>query len=182
MITKDDIKDEYFEWMCDLVFCNGRKKSYRKLLTQFHLTDFSYSLPMDGNRAEDGIDFRYRYGYDKGIDQAIIATYLDDRPCSLLEMMTALANRCEETIMGNGELGNRTAVWFLLMLKNLHLDGMTDNRFDKTYVINRIKEFLNRDYQSNGDGGLFIVENQRDLRDVDIWLQMGWYMTSIMKN
>lgn len=36
-----------------------------KLLRHLHNIDFQYMLPMDGNRAEDGIDLRYRFGYEK---------------------------------------------------------------------------------------------------------------------
>ncbi|WP_243133445.1 hypothetical protein [[Ruminococcus] torques] len=58
----------YFNWMCQLVF-DGRyskKLSYRRLLKVLHKIEFTYSIPMDGNRAEDGIDLRYRFGYENG--------------------------------------------------------------------------------------------------------------------
>lgn len=66
-MTEIELNNEYFEWMCQLV-CNerySRRLSYQKLLRHLHNIDFQYMLPMDGNRAEDGIDLRYRFGYEK---------------------------------------------------------------------------------------------------------------------
>jgi len=77
----------------------SRRLSYQKLLRHLHNIDFQYMLPMDGNRAEDGIDLRYRFGYEKEYEGSTIASYLDNSPCSVLEMLIALAFRCEEHIM-----------------------------------------------------------------------------------
>lgn len=100
-MTEIELNNEYFEWMCQLV-CNerySRRLSYQKLLRHLHNIDFQYMLPMDGNRAEDGIDLRYRFGYEKEYEGPMIASYLDNRPCSVLEMLIALAFRCEEHML-----------------------------------------------------------------------------------
>jgi len=55
-------------------------------------------LPMDGNRAEDGIDLRYRFGYEKEYEGSTIASYLDNSPCSVLEMLIALAFRAKNIL------------------------------------------------------------------------------------
>jgi hypothetical protein len=44
--------------MYQLVVDNRYSKSYRKLFARLHDTEFTYTIPMDGNRAEDGIDLR----------------------------------------------------------------------------------------------------------------------------
>ena len=41
-------------------------KSYRRLFYKLHDTEFAYTIPMDGNRAEDGIELRYRFGREQG--------------------------------------------------------------------------------------------------------------------
>ena len=42
-----------------------------------------------------------------------------------------------------------------------------------------IKRFLDRDYEPNGKGGLFTIKNCRqDLRKVEIWYQLCWYLDS----
>lgn len=178
-MTKDELNNAYFEWMYQLV-CeerNSERLSYRKLLYLLHDTDFTYTIPMDSNRAEDGTDLRYRFGYENAYDGSMIATYLDDRLCSVLEMMVALAIRCEEHIMYDPDIGNRTGQWFWNMIDNLRLGNMDDGRFDKKYVKNVIQKFLNRAYKRNGEGGLFTVKHYRkDLRTVEIWYQMCWYL------
>ena len=58
---------------------------------------------------------------------------------------------------------------------------MDDTRFDRPYVNSVVKKFLKRDYEPNGQGGLFTIKKCRDdLRDVEIWYQMCWYLDSIV--
>lgn len=182
-MTKNELNHRYFEWMyqlvCDEKYTKGL--SYRKLLNRLHEIDFYYILDMDGNRYEDGIDLRYRFGYEHSYEEPMIATYLDDRSCSVLEMLVALAIRCEEHIMDDPRVGNRMAKWFWDMISNLGLDSIDDLNFDEELVDEIIEHFLNRDYESNGKGGLFTVNHRRqDLRSVEIWYQMCWYLDSIL--
>lgn len=177
-MTKDELNNAYFEWMCQLIYDGQAKRpSYRKLLCLLHSTDFTYTIPMDGNRAEDGIDLRYRFGYENKYRDSIVTAYLDDRPCTVLEMMVALAIRCEEHIMCDPDVGNRTGQWFWNMIDNLGLGNMNDAGFDKIYAKKVIQKFLNREYKRNGKGGLFTVKHCRqDMRSVEIWYQMCWYL------
>lgn len=182
-MTKSELNNEYFEWMYQLV-CNeqySRRLSYRKLLTHLHEIEFVYIIGMDGNRAEDGIDLRYRFGYERQYEGSLIDTYLDDCPCSILEMLTALAIRCEEHIMDDPDIGNRTGQWFWSMIDNLGLGAMNDAKFNKGYLDSIITKFLNREYKRNGEGGLFTVNNcKHDLRTAEIWYQMCWYLDNIL--
>lgn len=176
---------EYFDWICQLISDDEyfRRSSYQKLLKLLYDREFVFVLGIDGNRAEDGIDLRYRFGYERKYPGAEIAEYLDKRPCSILEMMAALAIRCEEQIMEDPDVGNRTGLWFWNMVINLGLDNMTDTRFDKEYVDKTIDCFLKRKYNRNGRGGLFTVHNNEyDMRSAEIWYQMCWYLDEILQN
>lgn len=180
MKRKDEIANRYFEWMFDLV-CKDRYAnsiSFRKLLMQLHNTEFTYCLRNDKNRAEDGISLRYRFAYENPeFDDA--EAYLDG-PCSILEMMLALSIRCEESIMDNPTIGDRTAQWFWGMITNLGLGAMYDTNYDRRVVDAILTRFLDRQYEPNGKGGLFTIRNRnRDLRDVEIWYQLNWYLDSI---
>lgn len=180
-MTQDTLINEYFEWMYQLVCENRytRRRSYRKLLMKLHDTEFIYTIGMDGNRAADGINLRYRFGRECGYIDPMIAAYLDTRNCSVLEMMVALAIRCEG-IMGDLDIGDQTAKWFWIMIDNLGLRDSNDGRFNRKYVDETIDIFLNRGYKRNGEGGLFCIDHcPRDLRSVEIWYQMCWYMDSI---
>lgn len=178
-MIRDELNLEYLDWMYQIV-CNdeyAKNLTHRKLFSYLYDTEFTYTIPMDGNRAEDGIELRYQFGHECGYHGSIIASCIDNRPCSVLEMMIALALRCETHIMDDPDCGNRVGQWFWSMIVNLGLGGMTDERFDESYVDDRVYIFLNRKYDRNGRGGLFTVEDPpNDMRRTDIWYQMCWYL------
>lgn len=131
----------------------------------------------DENRAEDGIALRRRFACFLGYDD--LSDYLDG-PCSILEMMAALAIRCEENIMDDTSFGDRTGQWFWGMISSLRLGAMDDDHFNKAYVRAVVERFLDRNYEPNGRGGLFTIRNcDYDLRDAEIWHQLCWYLDSI---
>ena len=177
---RDQIINDYFEWLWNFTKCRGHSQN-RKIITLLHNIEFRYSIPMDANREEDGIDLRYRFITEVGIPKNYqeVYGYLDG-PCSVLEMMIALAIRCEESIMDDPDIGDRTSEWFWLMMKNLGLDYMSDRKFDRDVAEEKISIFLDRKYKRNGEGGLFVVNGRRDLRKVEIWYQMCWYLDTIM--
>ncbi len=178
-MTQNEIRCDYFNWLSRLV-CENRfygSTTYNKLLTYLHNTEFRYSLPLDGNRAEDGMDLRWRWASENGL-RTVPRTL--DGPCSVLEMMIALVLRCEETIMDDPRWGNRTGQWFWNMVVNLGLGSMSDDRFDQDLVEQAIDRLLDRDYEPDGRGGLFRIRNcDRDVRTMEIWHQMCWYLDSI---
>lgn len=179
MTYEDRINDDYFEWLCYVIDVDrfSRHTSYRKLLAHLHNIEFTWFIPKDDNRADDGIQLRRRFGLVR--DDVTLASYIPG-PCSVLEMMVALAIRCEETIMDDALLGDRTGQWFWGMIHNLDLNCMTDNRFDRDYVDDCVARLLNREYDPDGRGGLFTVRNcPHDMRDVEIWCQLSWYLGSI---
>ena len=182
-MTRDELSNQYFDWMYQLVCDNrySKKTSYRNLLSYLHDRQFNYIIGMDGNRAADGVDLRYRFAYEHRYSNSMIATYLDDRPCSILEMMIALSIRCEEHIMEDSDIGDRTGQWFWNMIVSLGLGSMTDSRFNRFRVDEVIDRFLNRDYKRNGEGGLFTIEHcAKDMRTVEIWYQMCMYLQTII--
>lgn len=176
---ENNVTIDYFDWMYNLVCRNRYSKniSFKKVFSYLNDTKFTYSIKMDLNRAKDGTELRRRYA-----NEFKIANIYDRicGPCSVLEMMIALAIRCEETIMDDENFGDRTDQWFWEMMKNLGLGHMDDDEFDEEYVSDVITRFLNRDYEPDGRGGLFFVRNcDIDLRDVEIWIQMLWYLDNI---
>ena len=162
--TLDIISNRYFDWLYSLMTCNRYSKaiSYKKLFTQLH-----------------SIEFRFAITEMRDVPEDIVLDVLDG-PCSVLEMMIALAIRCEEGFMDDSRFGDRTAQWFWRMISNLGLSGMRDNNFDKGKVDYAIERFLDHKYEPDGTGGLFIVRNcDRDLRKVEIWYQLCYYLNEI---
>lgn len=169
------MRKRYFEWICDLI---GDCDNYGRLLHFLFHTDFYYLMDMDGNRAEDGISLRYRYCQEMGIGGSEMDRLLNDRPCSMLEMMVALAKRCEDDIMTDSEIGNRTGLWFWDMISSLGLRGMVDIRFNRWKAEQIVDRFLEREYEPDGRGGLFYLPDfHRDLRNVEIWYQAMWFLS-----
>ena len=173
------VADAYFDWMYDLV-CHDRFSndiSYRKLLIYLHDTEFIYLMPIDANRADDGLNLRYRFAYNTRWRYADL--YLTG-PCSVLEMMVALAIRCEEDYMDDATIGDRTGQWFWSMITSLGLGHMDDARFDQRYANDVITTFIEREDDRDGKGGLFTVRRCRDdMRHIDIWHQMLRYLNTI---
>ena len=180
MTIKDKLNNEYFNWMCDIVCADRFAKdiSYRKLLMHLHNTWFRYSIKRDSDRADDGVSLRYRFALSRDYDDV---HYYITGPCSIFEMILALAIRCEENIMDDTAFGNRTGQWFWKMIVNLGLGAMTDERFDEYYVKERIGIFLDRKYDADGRGGLFEVWNtDYDFRKMSIWSQMMRYLDTMI--
>lgn len=173
-----DIRKRYFEWLQELI--GGDRfigdNSFSKLFKCLHDTEFVWIIPIDSNRAEDGIGLRGRFAHENNI------AHYDklDGPCSILEMMVALSIRCED-IMDDTKYGDRTGQWFWRMINSLGLSGMYDGHFDIDYVEDILDRFLDHEYEPDGHGGLFTVKYyDKDMRYVEIWTQMLWFLDDII--
>ena len=141
----------------------------------------------DKNRAKDGLGLRVDFCNLSGLnvnpghedrDANDILGHLDGT-CSVLEMMIALSRRCDQELMYDFDKGDRTYVWFWEMIDNLGLSGMSDGKFDPAKYDKIIDRFLNRTYDFDGQGGLFWIPGvKEDLRNVEIWYQLNWYLSS----
>lgn len=177
-MTQRTVVNAYFEWLCNKIDADGTKADFSRLLSHLHAVEFIYSIPRDANRADDGLGLRYRFSYETGLPEVFL-----EGPCSMLEMMVALVIRCEETIMDDPELGDRTGQWFWGMIVNLGLGYMDNARFDISYVDEVVERFLTRNYEPDGRGGLFTIKGcPYDLRREEIWYQLNWYLdTKVVK-
>lgn len=174
-----EIEKVYFDWMTSKVFKNEYDRdSYLDLLSQMHNVIFTYSIPMDENRYLDGVDLKKTFLWENNLDNSYLECLGNE--CSLLEMMVALSCRCETSIMSNPEYGNRTWMWFHIMLENMGLLDMTNEYYDRRYIAERISVLLERRYDYDGTGGLFKVPNtQYDMRRIEIWAQLNWFLDTI---
>lgn len=174
----EDYEDKYYGWLVDLI---STSRNQNTILHNHLLLNILYnrpfrvhpSVPMDKNRMYDGLELRERFIQETGHDRYRFKS--DD--CSILEMLIALAIRCEETIMGN-KVTNKTYKWFWTMIDNLTLYNCTDEGYIK-YILDNL---INRTYNKDGsNGGLFIVENPRKpMNKTEIWYQMGWYLNNTL--
>jgi len=164
--------DVYFGILCELVGLNEPIEScgYFELMYQLYRTPFYSLVPNDDNRALDGIRMRDKYGFP-----AV------DVDCNLLEMLVALAVRCDEDILYNPEYGDRSKDWFWMMITNLGLNKFRDRSFGEGWKYEDVEKvclkLLNREYNYDGVGGLLPLRYpKKDQRDVEIWYQLASYL------
>lgn len=181
---RSNLKTDYFEWMMRKVDAFRRNRpSYYRLLEELNNTEFEFIIDMDANRVEDGIDLRYRFAYENDIDYSFISELFYDDRCSILEMMVALAIDCEEHIMYDQEIGDRTPRWFWSMIDSLGLMDYDDAHYNERRVKEILSRFIKRKYKPNGEGGLFTLKHPKeDLRTVEIWYQLNWYLDELIDN
>ena len=178
------IEEDYFNWLYDSV-CDSsytRSLSYYDLFSYLYTTEFYWSIDKDENRAIDGINLRYIFAEDYRINTNTEKwnTFVS-QPCNVLEMMVALARRCEEAIACDDYYGNRTSQWFWTMVVNLGLGEYSDSKFDFDQVNEIVHIFLDRKYEDNEIGCPFFVKNPRaPLHKTELWMQLNWYLSEIL--
>lgn len=177
----DLLKRQYFEWMVSMLVPNFDKRvEYSKLLETLNIVEFTPSMDMDINRLKDGLGLRYRFGMEIAVDRMVVVNYLDVSPCSMLEMMCALSLRIEETIMSDPMVGDRTPFWFGEMINSLGFLDQNDYNFNYNWVMFKLNVFNQRQYDSNGRGGLFTINDVSiDVRNLEIWYQMNLYINQV---
>lgn len=176
--NKDDIKIEYLKWLYDSVF--EEDDHYIHLANILHSIPFIYILEWDENMGCHGIELRYRFMYINGMYDQNYEDIFDDDPCSVFEMLVALAIRIEDQFMDNLE-DYRVPEWFKLMLKNIGLEPYNDSYFNNwsfDYEVKGIVDnFLYRRFDPDGHGSIFTTNRDVDMRDIDFWKQTTWYLT-----
>lgn len=155
--------ENYIRWvMKDKLGMSDKEiKDYTPLIMDLSDIEFVWNHPMDENRAIDGLELRSDFEYETG-------EYLDKNSglmpkCSVFEMLAALSIRCEDQLMYNSSLGNRTSKWFFEMLDNLNLDKNS-----------KVNDKIAEDIVS---GDAFPLKNSRiDQKNEQIWKQLSAYL------
>lgn len=180
--TSKAVQKAYLGSIEELVKLVGHPASFHKLLSALHSMPFYAVIPRDMGRESDGEGLRYRLADEMGVDEVTVRKCLDIRPASVLEVLAAMALRCEDEIMFNPDYGDRTGKWFWLMIESLGLDEMDDTSFDEEVVKGVITRFLERQYAPNGKGGPFYFPRcLDDMREIELWQQMCWYCNDILQ-
>lgn len=174
-----DLNEQYYNWIYRIV-CGEwepRNLSFHSLLRYLFCRRYTPACEMDVCRATDGVNLRYRFATENDIPYGKVDATFQGMPCSMLEMMVALAIRIEEHIMEDRSMGNRVGQWFWNMIVSLGMAAMDDTRFNEERAEYIVVRFMNREYQPNGAGGLFTLTHPvDDMRTIDIWYQLMRYL------
>lgn len=185
----------YFNWLCVLVHADDYMgKEWYILSKILHDIEFYWTVANDDNRAEDGVKLRevWRSSLKNEAEDLGVGLYVPldalNGPCTMLEMMVALASRIESDMMQIDSEGNRTWLWFWYMVHNLLADAdprnchwWHDTCHDETItplegstIKEMVRKCLDREYEPDGSGGcLFpmIRSEACDRREVELWYQ-----------
>ena len=172
------MNEAYFCWLIRLIGDDYIATNYQKLLNKLYTTEYVWELVYDKNRAADGLYLRKLFDTEMG-NTGIIQPKMSDipAPCSVLEMLIALARSAENNIMHDPDYGDRSPIWFWEMLENLGLDVYDDYNYFESEVDKIIDNFLHRRYGKNGVGGAFpVTKPAQNMRQKDLWWQMNAYL------
>lgn len=173
--TEGIVYDQYFEWLCGRVVSLKAKNPSTtrwQLLHRLHSTPFAWYIPNDDNRAAHGTELRVEWVRE--MHQEVPDRAWLELPCSVLEMLVALADRL------TFDAGGSAGPWFWKLVENLGLDKYTDDIYEisiEEEVDEVLDRLINRTYERDGSGGLFpLRQDPRDQRKVEILYQMSSYL------
>lgn len=181
-----ELRKRYFDWLYKIAYHWETESveadySFTKLASALFDIPFIVEIPRDENRVQDALSLRYSFGSKIGLDDREIIFYLDDKQCSVFEVMVALAKRCESQLMSDYLYGDRTSYWFNEMIVSLGLGGMYNKNFDSDRVKHAVDIMLHHQFEPNGKGGLFTVKRPiRDLRSLELWAQMCDHLNELL--
>jgi hypothetical protein len=176
-LSKNELVKEYYSWLCNLISITQPTRSYNLLTEKLHNTRFYWSIANDDNRAFEGRNLRELFCEGNNIEY--IYDYFD-AGCSILELLVALAYRCESIMVDQyGDMP--MPKWYWEMLGNIGLNKFTDEVYyelDGNLNVDQILTRINdRKYKRNGQGGLFPLNHaKKDQQLVELWYQMSAYL------
>lgn len=164
----------FFEWLYSQVAdpeTDDPERSYSQLLRQLYMTEFSAVVERDENRIEDAKMLRHDFIAERHIRRRETSDWLE-LGCSVLELLVGLSRRMKF------DLDGESYYWFWLMVGNLGLGHLSDAYpYSEEDVADVLTRFVHRQYEYNGEGGLFPLRNpQEDQRHVELWYQLSAYV------
>lgn len=161
--------EEYRDWLLSIV--EFRRKNFDDLMNQLLYTPFVWSIENDRNRKEDGMELRRMYF------SGIRGEKVPDFPCSVLEVLVALARRIDKEYIGEpGEPHPGMIFW--RMMRNLGLDKYTVRRYNQGAVLKAVSKWLLREFNEDGEGGIFPMKHTvRNQKILPIWNQMTEFLS-----
>lgn len=166
----EPFEEMYFEWLCAKTLSQDpHVRNYYGLLEVLYRTEYVWIVPLDENRAEDGLELR-DYFLTESRQEKDKTWY--ESPCSVLEVLLAFANRASFQT----DLPVRD--WFWKFLTYL---GLSDYRRvsdgDIPEILSILNRWMNGEIEYNGRGGILPLTNpKRDQSKIEMWWQFCDYV------
>lgn len=175
-MNNEPLDESYFCWLYVQVASTRLKnpaRTFWHLLRQLYTTEFTWFIPNDDNRVEEGKALRYEF-LEMNPDANPDPVWLEEGS-SFLEMLVALSRRLsfEDERASSEE-------WFWQLMSNINLvitDSYYENGEPSKYVSDALQVVNDRTYDFHGKGGLFpLAHTEIDQAHVEIWYQMTYYL------
>ena len=153
-----DITSDYYIWLTD----GMEDLDQEGLLSFLFHVEYTYLIPNDRHRELDGLNLRREYCEE----EEVRGEPMDYIPCSVLEMMLALAKRIEVDVLDEPNLN-----LFYRMLDNLSLTSTRSDQWESIIFL-----WLERRFSREGVGSPFPLNRSYcDERREELWSQcMHW--------
>lgn len=165
----------YFNWLYDQVCspeADDPRDTFTKVLRFLFEQEFVWFVPNDDNRIGDGLDLRAEFLSVEKITLNPPDRRWMELECSMLELFIGLSRR-----FGFTSARDPVDCFWELMYNVGLIDFSDDEPEDKDKWTDISDRIVWRTYDSNGNGGLFPLENpDRDQRKVELWYQLNAYV------
>lgn len=164
---EEPIEHLYFDWLCAKVKTD-RNANYLELFRIMHTYEFVPMNSSDENRVEDAKELRELFLSDIGVG----GTDWLGQEASIFEVLIAFSERA------SFQIDMTPQEWFWQFVTNLRLETYSRvTRQDRRTIDDILHRFVMREYEPNGDGGLFPLRRPKnDQRKVEIWYQFCEYV------
>ena len=168
------MEGEYLQWLIESIDPRHTVGDYyRPVYDELYFIDFRWTkkFPDDENRAADGVWLRRVFAEENGIEVSDLG--IDWKPCSVLEMLVAIARRIEYEILAWPGQEN-VPKWFWMFMENLSIAPDSNRISDLNYVDSQVENWLDRHINRDGSGGIFVTHiREIDMRKLSMWSQMN---------
>jgi hypothetical protein len=196
-------RSDYLAWLCNIAGRPSSGVSYQMLLEYLYTQPFVVlpSMPEDFFRESNGQSLRRAFGKEL-TDLHQTNDYRNDRqwlnaPCSMLEMMIALARNIAILTDHSSDEQRVVSFWFWKLAFNLGFEPYSDElnphgEIDTQKINQIIHTLVYREYDNYGRGSLFPLDNSIGGTDrvdfqfgpggyqkLEIWDQMKNYLSEL---
>ena len=170
----------YYAYICNWLHMNiDPYRHFTKVIKLLFNEPFRLGInppKFEENRLEDGFRLVEEFAASKEGQKFSVIPF--DRPVSILEVLIILAKDIENEVMHDPDIGDRSALWFWIMFRNIGLGQCVDERYSEAYAKSLLDIFINRFYRPDGsNGGAFPCPGEHcDMRKLDLWAQATTYL------